>query len=163
MESLERTKSFFVTLRSIFTPKKVTLTTSNNTIISFNTMTPKGTIQLSRFLRSTSSRLYVHDSNSITISEVKIITQPGTIREHSNSYGRKARKTLNYMNMDIDLLHKIPTPVEKDQEVILSAKGLSRNGTNITPIPLENLRKIWNEISTSQGPKMPHTFTAHLL
>lgn len=160
MESHARVRSFLIEVWKIFIPSSVAVTFTINEgkkryIQRFRTSTTKGSRDIDIFFNNVRSW-------NMNIEEVSITTTPGTIREHSAMYPRKPAKTLNIFDMNIDLLPCNPKPTEV-QEVELSSKGLRRNGKNIKELPLENLRKVWNENPDCPGIEMPCPSPAFVL
>lgn len=152
MESPVNVSSFLRSVLQVFTPSAVSLVLTGS-------KNGKNTIEKVSF-HKTDNRidplkafLYSKKFHEQSIKEIQIVTAPGTIRVANPMYDRKPVIKRNIFNLDIDVL-KCIKPQEL-QQVIISDGKLNRNGINIKPLPLEELRKIWNEDSKCYRIPMP--------
>lgn len=150
MASLGEVNILMSTIFSVFTPSMIKITSVRNnktSIYTYNTAlgnTPR--LNMFEFLRK----------NKLTteVTEISITTTPGTIRQASASYDRKADKSCKIMNLDIEVLKCLPSQKEV-QQVVLRENKLSRNGSMTEKLPLERLRKHWHEDNRRRGIQMP--------
>jgi hypothetical protein len=156
MEFPTKISSFIRKLLCVFEPSSVSLTLVKQ-------KNEKSIIEEKEFFNNScllKDFLYSKNFRNAMIKEIKIVTSPGTIRVASEAYSRQPAFSDVLYNKNIDILACIKP--EEIQQVILSDEKLTRNGSNIKPLPIEELRKKWNENSRRYRIPMPSSVSTNI-